>query len=112
MIRPEFVGHGLSKFGVESYLVNPVVKIRNSEGQIVANGIPLSEVDEAGYQIISETSRRVGAFPLDQGSSNVVILMVLELGAYTCLVQSGTDSRGEVLVEVYDVPPLVVDSGK
>ena len=99
------VGEGLSKFGVEVHIVNPSVEIRNAKGEILVTGIPIREVGDTGYQILSETSNRIGAFPLDRRSSDVAILMLLEPGAYTCLVRGNTGASGEVLVEVYDIPP-------
>ncbi|GAB5561007.1 MAG: hypothetical protein SynsKO_26540 [Synoicihabitans sp.] len=105
------IGAGLSQYAVEDHATDPEVVIRDSEGNVVATGVPISELNDTEFGIISDTSNRVGAFPIVRSSNDVAILLLLEPGPYTCSAESATGNGGEILVEVYDVPPDLIVPG-
>jgi hypothetical protein len=80
-------------------LAQPTLRLRDGAGRLLAT--------EAGWSssassALAEAAAAVGAFPLAAG--DVAILLTLPPGAYTAEVTSLGIGRGEVLLEVYDVP--------
>ena len=61
-------------------------------------------VPGASASAIRETSQRVGAFPLADGSRDSALLVTLMPGAYTIQVAGANGATGIALVEVYEVP--------
>lgn len=93
------VGPGLAAFGVASPLPQPTLRLRDSAGRLVAT--------EAGWtgavrSALADAAAAVGAFPLV--AADVAMLLTLPPGAYTAEAASVGSGRGEVLLEVYDVP--------
>jgi hypothetical protein len=102
------VGSALAKFGVQSVLANPRLRLFDHNGQIVA------ENDDWTGSDVSTTSTNVGAFALDAGSKDAALVATLGPGAYSFQV-TGDGGSGVALAEIYDAngdstsdgPPLV-----
>ncbi len=93
------VGPGLAAFGVASPLAQPSLRLRDSAGRLLATELAWSS---SASSALAEAAAAVGAFPL--AAADVAILLTLPPGAYTAEVTSLGIGRGEVLLEVYDVP--------
>jgi hypothetical protein len=94
------VGPGLAAFGVASPLAQPTLRLRNAAGQLVATEAGWSG---AARSALADAAASVGAFPLT-AAADVALLLTLPPGAYTVEVGALGASRGEALLEVYDVP--------
>lgn len=107
------VGPSLAVFGIEGALPNPVVRVFHIE-----NGAPrlLSQNDDwddvfplDSYSFLVESSRQVGAFPLQRGSKDAALTLQLSAGNYTVEVEAssatatGESRTGIALVEVYEI---------
>jgi hypothetical protein len=94
------VGPGLAAFGVSSPLGRPTLRLRDATGRLLA-----TEANSSGamQSVLAAAAAAVGAFPL-VAAADVALLLTLPPGAYTLEVAALGGSRGEVLLEVYDVP--------
>jgi autotransporter-associated beta strand protein len=94
------IGPGIAS-AVPGAVSNP--RVRVYRGQIV-----LKENDDwfrdADAAQISAAAASVGAFPLGSQSLDAALLVVLEPGVYTAIVDNVSGSAGIGLVEVYEVP--------
>jgi hypothetical protein len=88
------VGPGLAKFGVAGTLADPVIKVYNSAGALVA-----SNDNWSGAEIAA-----LAPFALDVGSKDAALIYPFTPGAYTLEV-STTGPSGEALAEIYSVAP-------
>lgn len=95
------VGPSLVRVGVVVPLPNPVLTLFRESAPIDGNDDWGNRPDRTR---ILETASRVGAFPLDAGSRDAVLLAQLPPGAYTAQVTSADANSGEVLLEIYIVP--------
>lgn len=103
------IGPGLSTtFGMAGTLTNPRLGIfrhnESSETQVAQNddwGTPVG--GGASADAIKAASTLVGAFELEDGSQDAVVLATLAPGVYTAQVSSADSTTGVALVEVYDV---------
>jgi hypothetical protein len=95
------VGPSLSRFGVESPLADPVIRIYNSRQTIVAaNDDWWSEGDA---EKIERFADEVGAFPMTKGRE-AAVLVTLSPGAYTAvLVDASATREGVGLLEIYSI---------
>ena len=103
------VGPGLAAFGVANTLADPVLTVFDSGGNVVARNLSWSSQTFAGsYQVagadIASTGASVGAFALAANSADTALVANLPPGAYTFQVTSASNSTGEALGEVYEVP--------
>ena len=100
------IGPSLSLFGVTNGLRQPVLKIYDGSGREYQNGYAyLPVVGGLTYESdLADSAARAGAFPLPEGSRDVVIMMPFVPGAYTAHVTSGDGTAGAVLLEIYEVP--------
>ncbi len=89
------VGPGLGGAGV---LPNPQLTVYSGSAPIYAN------TGWGGDPTITQAMAQVGAFPLQPGSADSVLLVTLPPGAYTAQVQDANGSSGLALVEVYEMP--------
>lgn len=89
------VGPGLEEFGVTGALPDPELTLLRGQTTQAGND------DWAGNASIIETSREVGAFPLNNSSADAALLTTLLPGAYTARVTAPDSQNGVVLVEVY-----------
>jgi hypothetical protein len=93
MIRA--VGPGLVPLGVTGVVADPVIELYSGANKIAEND------DWSGTQAV-QLAAQVGAFALEAGSRDAVLLATLPPGAYTLQVR-GKTGGGEVIVEVYEV---------
>ena len=87
------VGPGLAKFGLTGALGDPVIKVYNSAGALVASNDDWSGADLAA----------LAPFALDAGSKDAALIYSFSPGAYTLEV-STTGTAGEALAEIYSAP--------
>ena len=99
------VGPSLALFGITNPLRAPSLRI------FAANGRPY----EAGYVYpavvggptyesdLAESLARTGAFPIPNGTLDVVTMMPFAPGSYTAQVTSADGTAGAVLLEIYEV---------
>lgn len=100
------VGPSLALFGVPNPLRAPSLKIFDANGQVYENGFvypaviggPTYESD------LADSLARAGAFPLPEGTRDVVVMMPFVAGSYTAQVTSSDGTSGAVLLEIYEVP--------
>ncbi len=97
------VGPTLGVFGVTGALANPRLDIFASGA-----GTALSSNDDWGAAAnaaqVASTSTSVGAFPLALESRDAVLLVTLPPGSYTAQVSGVSNTIGNALIEVYEVP--------
>jgi hypothetical protein len=55
------------------------------------------------FSTLNRIGARVGAFALDNGSKDAVVLIDLPPGAYSAQIKSADAAGGVALVEVYEV---------
>lgn len=102
------VGPGLNQFGVADAIADPVVMVRDFAGNLLAENddwaSPLLADDAhpayAPAEMV-EAAIRSGAFSLDAGSSDGVVLIELEPGTYTVQARSEDGTEGETIIEIY-----------
>lgn len=95
------VGPGLKGFGVGDVVADPALKIHQGTRVVASND---NWHAQAAADIVA-AGRASGAFPLADGSSDAAVLVTLEPGAYTAVVNGGVNgTSGAALVEVYEVP--------
>jgi hypothetical protein len=105
------IGPGLAQFGVGDVLADPVVKVYNSDGAVIAvndnwetpQPVDAVQVVPSASDIAAATSA-VGAFALPSGSTDAALLITLPPGSYSAVVTGSRGSAGAALVEVYEVP--------
>jgi hypothetical protein len=99
------VGPGLARFGVESALRQPQLRvIRASSGAVVAASGGWSSGDPEAVLRIIQMGTAVGAFPLSDGRDAAIVLSP-DPGAYVAeAFSSDGNESGEVLVEAYVIP--------
>jgi hypothetical protein len=95
------VGPTLTGFGVTGALANPVVELFRSNADGTSTSLATNTV-WSGAQVTS-LSAEVGAFALNAGSNDAVILATLTPGNYTAVVTGAGGTTGVALLEVYEV---------
>ncbi|HTU01972.1 MAG TPA: hypothetical protein VMG58_09155 [Candidatus Sulfotelmatobacter sp.] len=105
------VGPGLAGYGVTGWLADPVLSVYDAGGNLVAQNLKWGSQTVAGpYQAdvnaadITSTDASVGAFALTPGSADTALIANLPPGAYTFQVTSASNSTGQALGEVYELP--------
>jgi hypothetical protein len=100
------VGPSLAKFGVNDAVANPVLRLKQPDGQTIASNDDWHQSPVAPE--IRDAAVRVGAFPLNESSADAALLVELPPGAYTVQLESGAAPAvgSSVLVEVYSVPEV------
>jgi hypothetical protein len=95
-------GPALTQYGVSGVLAQPLLKVIDARGTMVASNQGWGTGTDASS--IPGLSASVGAFPLAAGSQDSALVVSLQPGAYTIQV-SGVNSTGGVsLAEIYEVP--------
>ncbi len=95
------VGPGLAKHDVSGVLENPRLVLRLGD-EVIATSDDWS--DAPNQAAIIEAAELVGAFALEDGSRDAVILVtVSEPGVYTASVTGEDGGSGVALVEVYEI---------
>ena len=95
------IGPALGRFGVERPLADPVLRIGNSSGTVVATNDNWGVTNAAA---IAGATAAVGAFALTLGSNDAAVLVTLLPDSYTAAVSDANGSSGVALIEVYVVP--------
>lgn len=95
------VGASLANFGVPNAVSSPSFTLYDSTGTVVATSSVWSADPNLvpGYETVFSM---VGAFSLEPGSDEGVLLIALNPGAYTAIFQAG--SSGTILAEAYLLP--------
>jgi len=89
------VGPGLAQFNVNGRLADPELTLLR--GQTVQ----ANNDDWGGNATVAATAQAVGAFPLENRSTDAAMLVTLPPGSYTAQITAPTDQSGVVLVEAY-----------
>ena len=95
------VGASLAKYGVSGGVAGPMFTLYNSHQAIVAKSSVWSSDQNLvnGYNTVFSIA---GEFPLEDGSDESVLLVLLQPGTYTAVfTASGT---GQILCEAYTLP--------
>jgi hypothetical protein len=97
------VGPGLAKFGVTNFAPDPFLSVKRNGQTQHFNDNWSTRPDAA---LIAAATAHAGAFPLDTGSADAALVLVLQPGAYTVhATTAGPAIRGgNVLLEVYSLP--------
>lgn len=93
------VGPTLARLGITAPLGHPTV-------ELVRRGAKWDgwESVAAGSAALQDAQKRVGAFALDDGAPEFVGIGRLPPGPCTVIVRGGPDERGEVLLDLYELP--------
>ncbi len=105
------VGPGLAAYGVTDEIEDPVLRVFDANGNVVAENLVWTNQTAMGAdqatvtsQDIATTGASVGAFALSSSSADTALIANLPPGAYTFQVTSASNSDGEALGEVYELP--------
>jgi hypothetical protein len=92
------LGPSLSQFGIAGTLGDPILELRDSNGQLVAANNDWEQTQRAAI-------RATGLAPFDSKES--AILMNLAAGPYTAIVRDANGGSGTALFEAYNLrlPP-------
>ncbi|MEZ5278117.1 MAG: delta-60 repeat domain-containing protein [Opitutaceae bacterium] len=102
------VGPGMTAFGVKGALADPVLRVFTGDGRMVARNddwnVPFT-VDALypAYRAadFAEAAARTGAFALESGSLDSVVLIEAAPGTYTAQATGSDGTTGEIIIEVY-----------
>lgn len=95
------IGPTLAEFGVPGTMGNPELRVYRGQ-QLLAENNDWS-IDPLSADAITQ-GNLVGAFPLEAGSADAVLLLNLPAGIYTAQVTGVGGETGIALVEVYETP--------
>jgi hypothetical protein len=104
------IGPGLNAFGVGGTLSDPILTLRDAQGNTIAQddnwgtGERNSVVVGPTWGDIVEANAMAGAFPLDGGSKDAVMVVQLKPGNYTATIDGANGATGGALLEVYQLP--------
>jgi len=103
------VGPTLSAFGVGGTLADPILKVVDSSGTVLALNDNWTESTTTNGRVItsddvSAAGAVSGAFSLAAGSKDAATIITLVPGNYTIQVSGANNGTGLALVEVYDIP--------
>jgi hypothetical protein len=94
------VGPGLRAFGLSNPLALPRITLMR-DGAVVSVNAGWAAAPNALDQ--REAARRTGAFALVPGLVDAALLVTLDPGAYSAVVDATDGGAGVALVEVYEV---------
>jgi hypothetical protein len=94
------VGPTLSTAGVAQPLADPVLTLYAGANIVTSN----DDWGAVNPTAIASAAAAVGAFALPDGSKDSALLVTLDPGIYTILIQSKGEDHGVALAEVYEVP--------
>lgn len=104
------VGPGLAQFGLTDTIPDPVIQLFRGNAMIGTNrnwgavkGTGVQSWSNSAYRL-EEMFRAVRAFALDSSRPDAALYATLPPGAYTVHVAGVSNTAGEVLFEVYEVP--------
>jgi hypothetical protein len=105
------IGPGLGAFGVSGTLSDPAISLYDAKQAVVAKNDnwstpqPLTTAQVLGSATdIATAGTAAGAFALQPGSADAVLLITLSPGAYSAVVTGVNGASGAAMVEIYEVP--------
>ncbi len=104
------LGPMLGQSGTSTTLSDPVLRVYDSHGQLIAvndhwetpQSVCPGQIVATAAELTSAAANS-GASPLDHGSADAAVLLNLAPGAYTAEVVSASGQTGEAMVEFYTV---------
>jgi hypothetical protein len=96
------IGPKLAAFGVSGLLLDPKLQVFDNDQRVV-----ITNNDWSGADFVSElvqASAYVGAFALDNNTTDSATLALLQPGNYTVQISGNDGGVGNALIEVYEVP--------
>lgn len=96
-------GPSLGAFGVTGTMANPTLTLFQGSTALAGNDDWAAET--AAAAMVLDAATRSGAFAFIENSSDAALVVTLDPGAYTVSASSADGAAGEVLIEVYRVPP-------
>ncbi len=96
------VGPALRGFGVADALADPVLRIMSGVRTVAENGNWSLQAATAPGDV-ARAAASVGAFPFASGSADAAVVVSLEPGAYTAVVEGAAGATGPGLVEAYEL---------
>jgi Putative Ig domain len=90
------IGPSLALFDITGFLPDPELSLYNGNTDIQTNS------QWGGGVTLAGAFAQVGAFALNDNSSDAALLSILPAGAYTAQIGSKTNSSGIALAEIYD----------
>lgn len=103
------VGPSLAKYGVSGVLADPILRVYDSKGQMIAMndnwGTPVTVGTQtpASAADVLAAQTGSGAFAFTTGSKDATVVLTLAPGAYTAVVSGASDTTGVALVEIYEI---------
>lgn len=94
------IGPTLANYGVTNALADPVLKLY-SNGNVIAQNDDWS--NQASAIDVAAAMNQVGAFALPSASTDSALLVTLQPGLYSGVVEGKNGTSGSGMVEVYDV---------
>lgn len=93
------IGPGLTQFGVRDVLATPMLTVFSGDRRVAEN---VGWSAGVAALPLRRASDYAGAFPLQEGSGDSAVIVILPPGAYTAQATGASEAdQGEVLVEVY-----------
>jgi hypothetical protein len=94
-------GPALANFGVSGTLPNPKFTVMSGSNVVAANDDWSSTAQNQSE--VTAAVARTGAFAFAPGSRDAAVVVDLNPGNYTCIINGGAGTTGEVILEVYRV---------
>jgi hypothetical protein len=105
------IGPGLARFNVTGTLADPKLEVFRSGETVPLSGATNNDWNDASNaELIAAVSNRIGAFPLERGSADAVLLIRLEPGVYSIKASGSGGTTGVTLVELYVLEDDVVEA--
>ena len=117
------IGPSLSNYGVANPIADPVMAVRSAAtGDEIGIGFAAviypdgTSPESRYYEWVGRVSAAIGAFPIplyEQGEprpAEHALLVSLAPGAYTVTVRSASNSAGEGMLEIYEVPTEIANA--
>ncbi|MGH8019772.1 MAG: MBG domain-containing protein [Opitutaceae bacterium] len=99
------IGPGLEQHGITDYIETPTLRLLDAAGGELASNTGWGTSPDPVE--IAEVTLTVGAFGIEEGSADSVILATLPPGSYTIHLAGVNNTTGVGLVEVYDADEAV-----
>jgi len=96
------IGPGLQRFGLTGTLAKPTVTLRDKNQTIIAANTGWQS--SANPAAISAAADATGAFQLNAADADSAILIPLEEGGYSAVIEGADGGTGVCMVEIYVVP--------
>lgn len=101
-------GPSLAQFGVDSVLADPVITLRNGQGQILdpsgtfvpKDSTAVTNDDWSSNATVASAAAKVGAFDFAANSKDAAAVVTLSPGSYTITI-SGKTGTGNAIGELY-----------